>query len=503
MADRFAERPSFDEYVVARGADLLRTAWLLVGDDRRAEDLVRGALAHSWPQWRHLSEVGAGSYDAELRRSLMTTYLRRPLLPRRSEEDAKPQVPQGQASVPPTRRDVLSALSALSRRERAMLVLWSFDGLSDAQIAEALDDGVTAVHRHRLHAVATVCAHLALDEEGLRSVLAGLPPQDPPVDGLVHPPRPYAGRARGARGWALAVAGLAVVGVVAGLASRGGGEVVDPSPTTPEPAALACRSSFGPPSPLVAPTAPLSRDVAAVLVCAQTDEGSVWAGSLPPDAPVTAPLAVDALALQPRTDGTGCANLPQGPAFRMVLRRNDGSIRTYANEGLACNGWPALASYYVALAEQSADPGSGSGATGDGFLGCPSILGKALSPPGVEPPSLARGTVLTMATACLHPRPNLHAIPRYRAIRTNVMGTPQLAQLNADLAKTGSGTAAGSACTAGTSLFVVRAMTQEGRLVELSSICADRFSVDWAARDTWRVSAQTRDMLRALLVVAD
>ena len=77
MADRFAEPPSFDEYVVARGADLLRTAWLLVGDDRGAEDLVRTTLARSWPQWRHLSHVGAGSYDAELRRALVETYLRR------------------------------------------------------------------------------------------------------------------------------------------------------------------------------------------------------------------------------------------------------------------------------------------------------------------------------------------------------------------------------------------------------------------------------------------
>ena len=56
MAERFAEPPSFDEYVVARGADLLRTAWLLVGDDRGAEDLVRTTLARSWPQWHHLSQ---------------------------------------------------------------------------------------------------------------------------------------------------------------------------------------------------------------------------------------------------------------------------------------------------------------------------------------------------------------------------------------------------------------------------------------------------------------
>jgi hypothetical protein len=240
-----------------------------------------------------------------------------------------------------------------------------------------------------------------------------------------------------------------------------------------------------------------------VLVCAQTDEGSVWSGSLPPDAPVSVPLAVDALVLQPRTGGSECAALPQGPAFRMMVQGKDGHVDTYANEGLACNGWPALASYYVALAEQGADAGSGSGATGDGFLGCPSILGKTVSSSGAASPSLPRGTVLVAATACLHPRAVLTKTPRYRAIRTNVMGAPQLAQLNADLAKAGSSRAPGSTCVAGSSLFVVRGMTDDGRLVELSSTCADLFTVDWKARDTWPVSKETREMLRSLLVVVD
>ena len=502
MADRFAEPPSFDEYVVARGADLLRTAWLLVGDERGAESLVRATLARSWPQWHHLSEVGAGSYDAELRKSLMASYLR-PQLRRRSHDEPEGSAgPRNAASPPPTKAAVLAALAGLSRRERATLVLWSFDGLSEAQIADALDDGVAAVHRHRLHALATVGALLALDEEGLRALLAGLPPQDPSINGLLQPPRSYAGWLRGARGWAFAVAGLAVVALVGGVVSRGGDGGL-PTPPTPPPAALSCRTTFGPPTPPVVRSQPLSITVAAVLVCAQTDEGSVWAGSLPPDAPVSIPLAVDALTLQPRTSGAECADLPQGPAFRMVLQGKDGIMTTYANEGLACNGWPALASYYVALAEQSAEEGPGPGDTGAVFLGCPSILGRTRSAPGVAPPSLPRGTVLKAATACLHPRPMLTKVPRYRGIRGNVMGGPQLAQLNADLAKAGSSAVPGSSCSAGSSLFVVRVMTDDGRVVELSSVCADRFTVDWKAKDSWPVSAQTRDMLRALLVVAD
>lgn len=494
MADRFAEPPSFDEYVVARGADLLRTAWLLVGDDQGAEDLVRTTLARSWPQWSHLSHVGAGAYDAELRRGLVATYLRR----RRARH--RDPAPAAGASDPPSRAGLLSALDQLGPRERAALVLWTFDGLADGQIAAALDDDLAAARRLRLHALEVAGARLGLDEEGLRAALGALPPQDPSVAGLLEQTRPYAARWRGARGWALGGAAL-VVAVAAGgvLASGDRDRAVLPTPT-PQPSTVTCRDSLAAPVPPPATTEPLSRTVSAVLVCAQTDEGSVWSGFLPPDAPVSVPLAVDALALAPRTTGAECPDLPTGPAFRLVFLGADGMVHTTANEGLACNGWPALASYYAALAEQGAVSDSGSGATDDGFLGCPSVLGKSLAPPGVAPPSLPRGTVLEAATACLHPRPVATAIPRFRPIRANVMGAPQLAQLNADLARSGSKTQAGSACTTGTSLFVVEARTVDGRMLELSSNCADLFSVDWQSRDTWPVSTQTRDMLRALLV---
>ena len=493
MADRFAEPPSFDEYVVARGADLLRTAWLLVGDDRGAEDLVRTTLARSWPQWRHLSHVGAGSYDAELRRALVETYLRRRHVRAGRSEQRAP------VADPPSRADVLGALAGLGPRERVALVLWTFDGLSDGQVAAALDDDVAAARRHRLHALDTVGGRLGLDEVRLRVVLDALPPQDPSVAGLLEQTRPYAARWRGARGWALGGVALVAAVTVGGLLAGGDPDRVAPLPS-PKPSAVTCRDSLAPPTPPPVTTEPLSRSVSAVLVCAQTDEGSVWSGSLPPDAPVSVPLAVDALVLAPRTTGAECPALPIGPAFRLLVLGTDGAVRTYANEGLACNGWPALASYYAALAEQGAPADSGSDATDSGFLGCPSVLGKSLAPPGVAPPSLPRGTVLVAATACLHPRAVATAVPRFRPVRTNVMGIPQLAQLNADLARSGSRTQAGSTCTTGTSLFVVEARMQNGRMLELSSNCADVFSVDWQSRDNWAVSSQTRDMLRALLV---
>ena len=59
-----APGPSFEDFVAARGASLLHTAWLLTGDHHRAEDLVQTALGKCWPRWSQIAVTGEGSYDA-------------------------------------------------------------------------------------------------------------------------------------------------------------------------------------------------------------------------------------------------------------------------------------------------------------------------------------------------------------------------------------------------------------------------------------------------------
>jgi DNA-directed RNA polymerase specialized sigma24 family protein len=63
----------FAEFVAARSAALLRTAWLLTGDAGRAEDLLQTALAASWRRWRHV--VAGGYPEAYVRRAIVTAYL--------------------------------------------------------------------------------------------------------------------------------------------------------------------------------------------------------------------------------------------------------------------------------------------------------------------------------------------------------------------------------------------------------------------------------------------
>ena len=43
-----ADESEFDAFVVARSPGLLRTAFLLMGDEHGAEDLLQTALAKAW-----------------------------------------------------------------------------------------------------------------------------------------------------------------------------------------------------------------------------------------------------------------------------------------------------------------------------------------------------------------------------------------------------------------------------------------------------------------------
>src|SRR4051794_23863691 len=64
-----AKEADFDAFVVARSPALLRTAYLLVGDEDLAEDLLQAALTKSWFAWNRIT----GEPEAYVRRVLVTT----------------------------------------------------------------------------------------------------------------------------------------------------------------------------------------------------------------------------------------------------------------------------------------------------------------------------------------------------------------------------------------------------------------------------------------------
>ncbi|HEV7195942.1 MAG TPA: SigE family RNA polymerase sigma factor [Pedococcus sp.] len=168
--------PSFEDYVAARGVSLVHTAWLLTGDYQRAEDLVQTALGKTWPRWGQIVEVGEGSYDAYVRKVMMTTYIswwRRRWTaeyPTETVPERATDIPEGAEAAVDRRHDLLNALSTLPRGQRAVVVLRYFHDLTEGQTAEALGCSVGTVKSQAARALATLRTSPALSEEGGRDV---------------------------------------------------------------------------------------------------------------------------------------------------------------------------------------------------------------------------------------------------------------------------------------------------------------------------------------------
>ncbi len=127
----------FDEFVLARSAALLRTAYLLTHDHALAEDLLQASLAKAWFAWERIDQ-----HEAYVRRILVTTYAtwwRR----RWNGEHATEELPEpraGAGAADPTegvgqRHDLWTAMERLPRRQRAVVVLRYFEDLTEAQTA--------------------------------------------------------------------------------------------------------------------------------------------------------------------------------------------------------------------------------------------------------------------------------------------------------------------------------------------------------------------------------
>lgn len=233
----------------------------------------------------------------------------------------------------------------------------------------------------------------------LREALREAVPQDLEQSGLAEDAKAYAVRVRRLRVVSTAVV-AAVVVLIAVVASSGMFRNRAVAPAKPQTEHVnVCDYQVGVTPLRAAPVAPASTKYQHVLVCALTDSGSAWPGSLPPDWSVDTPEAIDSLTWDLRDDAADCGGLPAGRAFTVSVQEHNGTISTYLNTDLRCSGWEFLERYYVALAEQRWQLER---AVQERWPNCPSVFGE--QPPTSDAP-LAKGTVLSEASLCLHPVP--------------------------------------------------------------------------------------------------
>lgn len=147
----------YDDFVRSRTPALLRSAYLLTGDQHLAEDLVQAALARTHRSWRRLYATGnAEAYTRRVMYHLQVAWWRRSrvaeVLPGTvSDRPAEGSHFEDRAAVRETLR---RALMRLTTSQRAVLVARFFEDRTAAETADLLGVSVGTVKSQTSRAVA-------------------------------------------------------------------------------------------------------------------------------------------------------------------------------------------------------------------------------------------------------------------------------------------------------------------------------------------------------------
>jgi RNA polymerase sigma-70 factor (sigma-E family) len=145
----------FASFVTSRGTALLKTAYLLTGDQHLAEDLVQIALARTHLAWRRLHAAGnAEAYARKIMYNQQVSWWRRRQRGSEVATGELPERPSVDALDGATARLMLrGALRRLTPKQRAVVVLRFYEDLSERDTAEALGCSVGTVKSQTVRAL--------------------------------------------------------------------------------------------------------------------------------------------------------------------------------------------------------------------------------------------------------------------------------------------------------------------------------------------------------------
>ena len=170
----------YNQWVREHYRFLLRSAWALTGSRAVAEDVVQDCFTSAWKHRKQLR-------DASLARAWLFQIMRRHALrhiapqPQSLDDDPEQATPDDGLSGLDDQLDVVKALTRIAPIHREVLVLFYFDDMPTAQMAEALDV-----------APGTVLSRLARAREALKAALR----PSPATAVVVATPAPPASRLR-------------------------------------------------------------------------------------------------------------------------------------------------------------------------------------------------------------------------------------------------------------------------------------------------------------------
>jgi RNA polymerase sigma-70 factor (sigma-E family) len=159
---------TFDEFAATRLDAVLRFAVVLTNDRGLAEDVVQEVLIRAHQRWAQIGELEHP--EAYVRRMVVNEFLswRRKWARYVPQADIEPLMSQttqpDHADAQAERATLLAEVAKLPRRQRAVLVLRYYEGLSDAQIADVLGCAETTVRGYAFRALAALRVELTSAE---------------------------------------------------------------------------------------------------------------------------------------------------------------------------------------------------------------------------------------------------------------------------------------------------------------------------------------------------
>jgi RNA polymerase sigma-70 factor (sigma-E family) len=141
------EDEEFRGFVAARGTALVRTAYLLTGDQQLAEDLVQTALEKTVRHWSSIRAAAATEIYVRrvMYREQVSLWRRGQVKELPSDTVPEPRRAGSEGDDVENRLVMRDALMRLGRRQRTVLVLRFFEDQTEQQVADALGISVGTV----------------------------------------------------------------------------------------------------------------------------------------------------------------------------------------------------------------------------------------------------------------------------------------------------------------------------------------------------------------------
>ncbi|WP_426509580.1 SigE family RNA polymerase sigma factor [Dactylosporangium sp. McL0621] len=138
----------FEAFVQSRAHALLRVAYLLVGDEQLAQDHLQDVLMRMYQRWPRVQQEPDRYARAALINRTTDHWRRRSRRREASMPDGLTVVAADDTAAMIGRRTVLDALSVLTARQRAVIVLRYLEDLPVAEVAAMLRCSEGAVQSH-------------------------------------------------------------------------------------------------------------------------------------------------------------------------------------------------------------------------------------------------------------------------------------------------------------------------------------------------------------------